>query len=98
MATHSTLKELRNMQTADLRKEVEQKRVVVAKMRLGLEMRSEKDSALYRREKRELARILTVLGEKQGSEPAPAKATTGKTPLKKASKSRKVAAPRHPVR
>jgi ribosomal protein L29 len=92
MATHSTLKELRNMQTADLQKEVAEKRLTVAKMRMGLELRSEKDSAMYRREKKELARILTVLGEKQGSEvqAAPEK----KTALKKASKSRKVAAPR----
>lgn len=92
MATHSTLTELRNMQAADLQKEAADKRMNIAKMRLGLELRSEKDAALYRREKKDLARILTVLQEK-GQEGAASgqKAAEG---LKTASKSRKVRAPR----
>jgi ribosomal protein L29 len=89
MAHHTTITELRNMQHADLRKEVQEKQMTIAKMRLGLTMRSEKDSALYRRERKELARILTVLQEKEISA-----SNTEKTPLKTRPTSRKVRAPR----
>ena len=87
MATHS-LKELRGMQAPDLRKEIEEKRKSVAKMRLGLEMRSFKDSAQHRREKKEIARMLTVLSEK--GEQTPVKEE--KTPLKAKKKAAKVPA------
>jgi ribosomal protein L29 len=90
MAHHATPAELRNMQAADLQKELHSKQMTVAKMRLGLELRSEKDSALYRREKREIARIMTVLTEKLKTAPTEPK----KTALKTKSVSRKVRAPR----
>jgi ribosomal protein L29 len=87
MATHS-LKELRGMQASDLRKEIDEKRKSVAKMRLGLEMRSFKDSAVHRREKKEIARMLTVLNEK-GEQ---ATGNVDKTPLKATKKAAKVPA------
>ena len=81
MAKHvTTTAEFRNMQPEDLQREVKEKRQIVAKMRLGLEMRSEKDSAQYKRERKELAKMLTVLHEKQT--------------LKTAVKSAKVPAPK----
>ncbi len=87
MATHTSITELRNMQPADLEREAQNKRQTIAKMRLMLQMRADKDSAVYRGEKRELAQILTVLREK--------KASAGEeTALKNAPKSRKVRAPR----
>jgi ribosomal protein L29 len=89
MATHASIAELRNMQPADLHKEAQGKRMSIAKMRLGLEMRSEKDSALYRRERKELARMLTVLSEKAKMAPK-----SEKTALKTKSKASKVRAPR----
>lgn len=56
------------MQVKDLLKEIDEKRLAVAKMAMGVRMQSEKDTAKYRREKRELARMLTILGEKKASD------------------------------
>ena len=62
MATDiATFGELTAMPLEDLRKEITQKRSLVRKMRLGIQMNKEKDSARYRREKRGLARMLTAL-------------------------------------
>ncbi len=96
MAIRTTLTELRNMQLPDLEKEIQQKRMSLAKMRLGLEMRSFKDSAVYRRDRKELARLLTILGEKHvaGAKDAPKAATEKKTALKTKAKPSKVRAPR----
>ncbi len=83
MSTHLSAKELRNMQPEDLRKEIAEKRLVVAKMHIEIEMRSEKDTARFLREKKELARLLTVQNEQFRAKPA----------LKEATKSSKVLAP-----
>lgn len=63
MATHISTIELRKMQPQELRKEIETKRIDVAKMRLQVQMRSQKDTAKFQREKREFARMLTVLND-----------------------------------
>lgn len=84
MATHLSAKELRNMQMEELRKEVAAKRMLISKMHLEVQLRSEKDTARFRREKREFARLLTVLGEKEKAE--------GKD-LKKSEKTSTVPAP-----
>ena len=91
MSKNATTTELRKMSPADLRKEVEEKRAIVAKMRMGVALQAEKDTAKYRREKRMLARLITVLGQveksaakplkdasKSSTVPASAKATVGK--------------------
>jgi ribosomal protein L29 len=80
MATHLSTTELRNMQMDDLRKEITAKRMTVAKMHIDIEMRSEKDSARFLREKKELARMLTIENEKQKMETEPQ--TTLKTSRK----------------
>ncbi len=71
------------MQVDDLQKEIGAKRLVVAKMHIEIRMRSEKDTALFLREKKELARMLTIVQEKKNA----------KTTLKTATKSAKVPAP-----
>jgi ribosomal protein L29 len=58
---HSTI-ELKRMSPDELRKEIYVRRAECAKMRIGLRTQSEKDHALYRRKRREIARMLTVLG------------------------------------
>lgn len=61
--------EMRKMSPDDLRKEIAERRASVAKMKLGINMRSHKDTAQFRRDKKEVARLLTVLGEvERGSE------------------------------
>jgi ribosomal protein L29 len=65
MAANLTATELRKMPVADLRKEISSHQSEMAKMRLGLEMRSFKDSAKLRRFRKELARMLTVVSEKE---------------------------------
>lgn len=65
MAKLVSIIELRKMQPADLRKEIREQEGTVAKLRLGVEMKKEKDSAKYKREKVQLARMKTILTEKQ---------------------------------
>lgn len=97
MATHLSAKELRNMQMEELRKEVTAKRMLISKMHLDVQLNSEKDTARFRREKKELARLLTVIAEKEKADgkdlknsektstvsaPASAKASAGKSAKK----------------
>ncbi len=62
MANHlSSYGELLAMTRDDLRKDIRVQRMLVRRMRLGIELKKEKDAAKYRREKRHLARMLTAL-------------------------------------
>lgn len=63
MSQHITTTELRKMTPQDLSKEIGEKRGSIAKMRIAVAMRTQKDTAQYRREKKDLARMLTVLQE-----------------------------------
>lgn len=95
--------DMRKMKPAELRKEIDGRRSSVAKIRIGITMRSHKDTAQFRREKKDLARMLTVLGElenanstlkandKNSTVPAFAEATAGKS-ASAPKKSAKVAA------
>lgn len=64
MATQLSMDELRTMPLADLQRETIKQRLVVAKMHVGISMQKEKDTAKYRGERKLLARMLTVMGEK----------------------------------
>ncbi len=75
------------MQPEDLRKEITDKRLSIAKMSIEVEMRSEKDTARFLREKKELARLLTIQHEKMRSE------KSVKPALKTSAKTSKVSAP-----
>lgn len=68
MATLASTTELRKMSVADLRKEVSEKRAEVAKLHIGVQMKTEKDTAKFAREKKHLARLLTILVEKESGE------------------------------
>jgi hypothetical protein len=52
------------MQIADLLREFKAQELLVEKMRLGVKLKKEKDTARYRREKRQLARMKTELTRK----------------------------------
>lgn len=73
-------KDLRNLQAADLESEARTLRREIGALRMGIALRSEKDTAKLKRDRRQLARILTILGEKQAK------------PLKKAVSSATVSA------
>lgn len=88
MAKHTSTAELRKMSAADLQKEIAEKRNTVAKKKINIALRSEKDTAAYNREKKEIARMLTVLNENAGK----AEKTPTKT-LKAKGKASKVSAP-----
>lgn len=64
MTSPSSMTELRKMHIDDLQREAYSKRMIIAKIGIGIAMRQEKDTALLRREKKELARLLTILREK----------------------------------
>lgn len=102
MAKLATTTELRKMPLADLHKEIKEAEVQVAKLRLGVKLRKEKDTAKYVREKKQLARMKAVRSEKQREElqsakaastvaapDAPAKAAPAKKPAKKTSSTKK---------
>lgn len=63
MATMTTTKELKKMTPADLAKEIRAKENEVVKLRLGVKLGKEKDSAKYIRERKQLARMKTVYTE-----------------------------------
>ena len=65
MAASLSSKELRKMTVADLRKDIESHKGELAKMRIGLEARSFKDSAKFRRFRKDLARMMTIVNEKE---------------------------------
>ncbi|NLG07047.1 50S ribosomal protein L29, partial [Candidatus Peribacteria bacterium] len=67
MAQHASMKELLNMSVDDVRRDVREQRATVAKLSMGIRMGKEKNSALYKREKRQIARMLTVLTQKRRS-------------------------------
>lgn len=71
MSSHTSLAELRQMSVSDLRREIVEKRALVSKMRLGIAIQKEKDTSRYQREKKELARLLTVLHEKEAEATLP---------------------------
>ena len=80
MSHNITSAELTTMTADELTREIAMHRGAVAKMRMGITMNTEKDTARYRREKKSLARMLTALALKK-TVPKPEKAA--KTPLKK---------------
>jgi ribosomal protein L29 len=63
MATKLTAKDLTKMDTAALRREIAERQMVIAKMRLEIELGSRKDTAAYRVERRNLARLETALSQ-----------------------------------
>jgi ribosomal protein L29 len=76
----TTTVELRAMSAADLRKDIAELRNEVAKKRLDVQTRSEKDTAAYTRSKKQLARALTVLAQIEQSAPLNKKPKTSKVP------------------
>jgi len=57
--------ELRKMQLQDLCSDVREQQKLVSKLRLGVKLQKEKDTAKYKNEKKQLARMRTILTEKQ---------------------------------
>jgi ribosomal protein L29 len=93
MASHiASFGELLAMPGDELRKELAQQKALVRKMRLGIHLNKEKDTAKYRREKRSLARMLTAqLALARGAKPAVKTESTKK--LKQKPKTGKLASP-----
>ena len=65
MAQLASMTELLKMPVEDLSREVQEQRTLVARLRLEVKMNKEKDIAKYQREKKQLARMLTALVQKQ---------------------------------
>lgn len=66
MATTSTITDLRQMQLADLEKDLQEKKLDLAKLRMNIGMMSQKDTSHHKKSKKEIARIQTVINEKKG--------------------------------
>ncbi|MDD5026634.1 MAG: 50S ribosomal protein L29 [Candidatus Peribacteraceae bacterium] len=65
MSTETSTIELRKMQIPDLERELRELTVSVLKMRLGIKLKKEKDTARYRLSRRQIARVRTIIAEKQ---------------------------------
>lgn len=89
MKNKISVTEIRRMTPQELRKDLQIKRAEAAKMRIGLEMQSEKNSGLYRAHKREIARMTMVLHEMMKNPPVtkPAEKVAAAESPKKASQS-----------
>lgn len=84
MSPSSAINELMKQPLEDLRREVRAKRALVAKMKLNIDLKKEKNSAAYRREKKEINRMLTVMNRLEKE---------GKPALQQKPVSRKISAP-----
>jgi ribosomal protein L29 len=76
----STAKELRSMSAQDLRRDIAEQRSSVAKMRIGVTLKSEKNTASYSRAKKQLARQLTILRQIEQTESLKTQPKTPKVP------------------
>lgn len=87
MKHKTSVTEIRRMTPQELRKDLQIKRAEAAKMRIGLEMQSEKNSGLYRAHKRDIARMMMVLHEMEKNTAAavPAAKVAAKESTKNAS-------------
>ena len=91
MTTKTSVAELSRMTVSELRKDLQIKRAELAKMRMGLAMQSEKNSALYKTHKKEVARMTMVLGqlEQKPQTAAPVAVETKTVSKKKPSQAKK---------
>lgn len=64
MATILTMTEMRSMNVADVTREIRHKRARIGALRLNVSIGKEKNTALCKKAKKELARLLTVWTEK----------------------------------
>jgi ribosomal protein L29 len=66
MTPKATTTELQKMNLEDLHREAKAKRATIARKKLHLELKKDKDSGSFRSEKKALARILTIANMKKG--------------------------------
>ena len=95
MAATVTIKELRRMQKEDLLREVAQQKMLVAKTKMGIHMKKEKDTSKLAKARKTLAHMQTVVSEKTKEEwlskdkndkvPASAASKAATSPSKKSS-------------
>ena len=64
MSVTTSITELRALQVADLLREIANQETLVVKLRMGVKMGMEKNSAKYVHERKQLARMKTVINEK----------------------------------
>lgn len=68
MSKYLSTTELHKMSVEDLHTEIRSSRNLIAKLRLGVTLQKEKNTAKYDNEKKQLARMLTVLSQKKKAE------------------------------
>lgn len=70
-----SLTDLRKMSAKDLLQEIAKQRAQCAKTKMGIRLAKEKDTAKLRKQRRNLAQMLTILGEKDDSQAKELKST-----------------------
>ena len=92
MKNKTPITELQRMTPDELRRDLTLRRAEAAKMRIAIGMQSEKNHALYRTHRRDIARMTMVLQQMMKnpvSAPAPKTAPAAKTPEKASQKAKK---------
>lgn len=91
MKHKTSVTDIQRMTPEELRKDLQVKRAESAKMRIGLEMQSEKNSGLYRAHRRDIARMSMVLSamEKKRAQPKVEATIVAKESPKKPSQAKK---------
>lgn len=92
MKNVTPITELQRMTPDELRRDLTLKRAEASKMRIAIGMQSEKNHALYRAHRRDIARMTMVLGQMMKSPnapPAPKAAPAAKTAEKASQKPKK---------
>lgn len=84
MSTHASYAELLKMPIEDLERDIREQNLTVRKLRMGITMMKEKDTAQLKRERRMLARMMTALGQRSTEQlKTPKKTSTVPAPSKK---------------
>ncbi len=94
MAKHASFTEILKMTPDEIGREIREHELSVAKQRLQVQLGSHKDTASFRAERRQVARLKTAMHQKQSApEQAPAPKQTTKKPLKKTDSDSTLSAP-----
>lgn len=65
MQAKRTIKELKTMPLKDLQRELKEQAVKIKKMKIGIDLKKEKNTGAYKMERKKLARIKTVIAERE---------------------------------
>lgn len=94
MSVQLSTAEIRKMPAKELLREAEERKLTIAKLDITIKMGKEKDTSKLRKERRTLARILTVLGQGVPALKETASSATVSAPSRTTTAKRKTISPK----